>query len=141
MNTRNAISQLFLRLALSLTMLSAIADRLGYCGQNSVWGNWENFEKYTRQLTFFLPESLSNICAYSATFLETLFATLLILGFKTKITAYGTACLLFLFGFSMTLALGIKSTFDYSVWIGCAASLLLAQQSYYFFSIDSLKQK
>ena len=46
-------SQLFLRLAISVTMLSAVADRLGFWGKNSVWGNWENFEKYTRKLTFF----------------------------------------------------------------------------------------
>ncbi|WP_317039972.1 hypothetical protein [Chryseobacterium sp. CBo1] len=31
-------SQLFLRLALSVTMLSAVADRFGFWGKNSAWG-------------------------------------------------------------------------------------------------------
>ncbi|HEX7869593.1 MAG TPA: DoxX family protein, partial [Chryseobacterium sp.] len=61
--------QLFLRLAISVSMLSAVADRFGFWGKNSAWGNWENFENYTKQLTFFLPESLSVFSAYSATFL------------------------------------------------------------------------
>ncbi|MGI9652140.1 DoxX family protein [Chryseobacterium sp. RLHN22] len=83
-------SQLFLRLAISASMLSAVADRFGFWGENSAWGNWENFEKYTEQLTCFLPESLSTFSAYAATFLEVLFPLMLILGFKTKIAAYGT---------------------------------------------------
>ncbi|WP_317126282.1 hypothetical protein [Chryseobacterium sp. 3008163] len=60
--------QLFLRFAIAVTMLSAVADRFGFWGENSVWGNWGNFEKYTKQLTFFLPEILSTFSAYTATF-------------------------------------------------------------------------
>ncbi|MDR6785184.1 hypothetical protein ABIE26_003883 [Pedobacter africanus] len=62
--------QLFLRFALAVTMLSAVADRFGFWGSNSAWGNWENFEKYTRELTFFLPAILSKLSAYAATFFE-----------------------------------------------------------------------
>lgn len=47
------LPQLFLRLAIAVTMLSAVADRFGFWGKNSAWGNWENFEIYTRKLTFF----------------------------------------------------------------------------------------
>ncbi|MFC7348374.1 DoxX family membrane protein [Chryseobacterium zhengzhouense] len=133
--------QLFLRLAISATMLSAVADRFGFWGENSAWGNWGNFEKYTEQLTYFLPESLSTFSAYTATFLEILFPLMLILGFKTKIAAYGTGFLLLLFAFSMTVALGVKAPLDYSVWIGSAAAFLLATQHKYNFSIDILTQK
>ncbi|SUX48163.1 DoxX family protein [Chryseobacterium indoltheticum] len=133
--------QLFLRVIISVTMLSAVADRFGLWGDNSAWGNWENFEKYTRQLTFFLPEMLSTFSAYAATFLEVLFPLMLILGFKTKIAAYGTGFLLLVFALSMTIALGIKAPLDYSVWVGSAAAFLLATQKEFYFSIDTLTKK
>ncbi|MBO6183946.1 MAG: DoxX family protein [Chryseobacterium sp.] len=133
--------QLFLRLAISVTMLSAVADRFGFWGDNSAWGNWANFEKYTRQLTFFLPETLSTFSAYGATFLEILFPLMLILGFKTKIAAYGTGFLLLVFALSMSIALGIKAPLDYSVWVGSAAAFLLATLDKFPLSIDELLTK
>ncbi|AZA62611.1 DoxX family protein [Chryseobacterium indoltheticum] len=133
--------QLFLRLAISVTMLSAVADRFGLWGDNSAWGNWENFEKYTQQLTFFLPEMLSTFSAYAATFFEILFPLMLILGFKTKIAAYGSGFLLLVFALSMAIALGIKAPLDYSVWVGSAAAFLLATQKEFYFSIDTLTKK
>lgn len=133
--------QLFLRLAISVTMLSAVADRFGFWEKNSAWGNWNNFEEYTKQLTYFLPESLSIFSGYAATFLEILFAFMLILGLKTKLAAYGTGLLLLTFALSMTISLGIKTTFDYSVWIGVAAAFLLASQVKYSFTIDNLTKK
>jgi len=133
-----SLPQLFLRFAIAVTMLSAVADRLGFWGENSAWGNWGNFEKYTRQLTFFLPEILSTFSAYAATFLEIIFPLMLIFGFKTKIAAYGTGFLLLIFALSMTIALGLKAPLDYSVWVGSAAAFLLASQKEYFFSIDTL---
>ncbi|MEN4760053.1 DoxX family protein [Chryseobacterium sp. C39-AII1] len=129
-------SQLFLRLAISVTMLSAVADRFGFWGENSAWGNWENFEKYTKQLTFFLPESLGTVSAYVATFLEIIIPLMLILGFKTKIAAYGAGFLLLIFALSMTIALGVKAPLDYSVWVGSAGAFLLASQEKYSFSLD-----
>lgn len=134
---KQTLPQLFLRLALSFTFLSAVADRLGLLGKNAVWGNWENFVVYTKQITAFLPESLSTFGAYSATFLEILFAILLILGFKTKATAIGAGLLLMVFGLSMSITLGFKAPFDYSVWVGCAASFLLSVQDQFHFSIDN----
>ncbi|MFL9834302.1 DoxX family protein [Chryseobacterium terrae] len=133
--------QLFLRLAISVTMLSAVADRFGFWGKNSAWGNWENFENYTRQLTFFLPENLSVFSAYAATFLEILFPLMLIIGLKTKIAAYGTGFLLLVFALSMSISLGIKAPLDYSVWVGIAAAFLLATQKEFYFSIDILTKK
>lgn len=134
---KQTLPQLFLRLALSLTFLSAVADRLGLLGKNAVWGNWENFLIYTKQITAFLPASFSTFGACSATFLEILFAILLILGFKTKATAIGAGLLLMVFGLSMSITLGFKAPFDYSVWVGCAASFLLSVQNQFQFSIDN----
>jgi len=133
--------QLFLRIAISVTMLSAVADRFGFWGKDSAWGNWSNFESYTRKLTFFLPEGLSVFSAYTATFFEILFPLMLLFGWKTRTAAYGTGFLLLVFALSMSLALGFKAPLDYSVWIGSAGAFLLAVQSKYSFSIDHLTNK
>jgi len=133
--------QLFLRFAIAVTMLSAVADRFGFWGGNSSWGNWETFEKYTKQLTFFFPEILSVFSADIATFLEIIFSLMLISGLKTKIAAYGTGFLLLVFALSMTIALGIKAHLDYSVWVGSAAAFLLATQKEYSLTIDTLTKK
>jgi uncharacterized membrane protein YphA (DoxX/SURF4 family) len=138
---RRLFPQLFLRLAISVTMLSAVADRFGFWGKNSTWGNWENFEKYTRQITSFLPESFSVFSAYSATFFEILFPLMLILGFKTRIAAYGAGVLLLIFALSMTICLGAKAPLDYSVWVGSAGAFLLAVQEKYSLTIDNLTKK
>lgn len=122
------IPQFFLRIALALTMLSAVADRLGFWGANAAWGNWENFEAYTAKLTFFLPPVLSKFSAYAATGLEIVLPILLVLGVKLKITAIITGILLLIFALSMSISLGIKASLDYSVWIGSAAAFLLATQ-------------
>ncbi|KIC64750.1 DoxX family protein [Chryseobacterium taiwanense] len=143
MTGKNTIQfpQLFLRIAIAVTMLSAVADRFGFWGENSTWGNWQNFEKYTQQLTFFLPASLGTFSAYAATFLEILLPLMLILGFKTRIAAYGVGFLLLIFAFSMTIALGVKVPLDYSVWVGSAGAFLLAFQEKYSFTIDNLTNK
>ncbi|STD14025.1 DoxX [Elizabethkingia anophelis] len=138
---KNQFQQLFLRIAISVTMLSAVADRFGFWGDNSSWGNWKNFEVYTLKLTYFLPEILSIFSAYIATFLEILFPVMLILGYKTRIASYGSGILLLVFAVSMAVALGAKAPLDYSVWIGSAGAFLLAVQQEYSYSIDSMLQK
>jgi uncharacterized membrane protein YphA (DoxX/SURF4 family) len=133
--------QLFLRIAIAVTMLSAVADRFGFWGAGSAWGNWANFETYTRKLTFFLPESLSVVSAYAATFFEIIFPLMLLVGWKTRVAAYGAGFLLLVFALSMTIALGAKAPLDYSVWVGSAGAFLLAVQPKYFLSIDHLTHK
>ncbi|MDE5430244.1 DoxX family protein [Elizabethkingia meningoseptica] len=136
------LSQIFLRMALSVSMLSAVADRFGYWGKNSSWGNWENFEKYCREITSFLPQALSTIGAYTATFLEIVLSILLLIGYKIKITSTAIGILLMLFALSMSLTLGIKSSFDYSVWIGSASAFLLVSQNHPLsYSMDKLNKK
>jgi uncharacterized membrane protein YphA (DoxX/SURF4 family) len=134
--THDNYQQLFLRIALAVTLLSAVADRLGLWGTNASWGNWKNFEAYTRQLTFFLPPFLSKMSAYSATILEIVFALLLLVGFKTRLVANFTGILLLVFALCMSISLGVKSALDYSVWVGSTAAFLLAAQYKFSFSID-----
>ena len=135
------IPQLFVRWALAVTMLSAVADRFGLWGTQSAWGNWDSFVQYTQQLLFFLPSSIASFFAIVATGFEILFPLMLMAGFKTRMVALGTGFLLFSFALSMSVALGIKASLDYSVWIGSAAAFLLSVQNKYAFSIDSLTKK
>ena len=137
-NNLQNLPQLFLRVTLSITMLSAVADRFGFWGTASVWGNWDNFVQYTQQLLPFLPHGITAFSAGMATFLEILFPLMLLVGFKTRIAAVGTGFLLLSFALSMSFALGIKAPLDYSVWVGCSAAFLLVVQKEYPFSIDSL---
>lgn len=134
--TSKIYPQLFLRIALAATLLSAVADRFGYWGTQSVWGNWENFITYTRVLTFYLPDALTALAATLATILEITFAVLLLFGYQTRLTAKLTGALLLLFALSMTFSQGLKSTLDYSVWIGSAACFLLASCEKYWYSLD-----
>ncbi len=109
-DTQYQFPQLFLRLALAVTMLSAVADRFGWWSpENSSWGNMKSFEEYTRSLTSVFPEALSAFSAYAATFLEIVFPLMLIAGFKTRISAYGSSVLLLIFAVSMTIASGPKA--------------------------------
>jgi len=139
------ISQLILRVALAATFLSAVADRLGFWGAPGepgvAWGNWENFRVYSNSLNSFVPEAAGNMLALLATLLEVLFALLLLLGLRTRLTALCSAVLLGLFALSMSISLGIKAPFDYSVWTGAAAALLLASQPFYRWSLDALWQR
>ncbi|EFK57998.1 DoxX family membrane protein [Sphingobacterium spiritivorum] len=99
------------------------------------------FIAYTGQITSFLPTVMTKLNAYFATATEIILGILIILGFKTRIVAISCGILLLIFALSMTVTLGIKSTFDYSVWIGSGASFLLATQRKFFFSLDEVLKK
>ena len=133
-------SQLFVRIAVSTAFLSAVADRLGLWGAPGAahvsWGNWANFVAYSNTLNFFVPESFGNILAIGATLLEVVLAILLLIGYKLRLTAFVAGILLISFAMVMTLSLGIKSTFDYSVWVGAAACFLLRTADNFPISID-----
>lgn len=138
------LASLYLRIALGATMLSAVADRLGFWGAPGEpgvgWGNWENFVANTADLNSFMPATMIPFLAVTATVLEVAFSILLITGFKTRVAAFGTGCLLSLFALAMTFSYGIKGAMDYSVFIGSAAGFILATIPVYKYSLDeSLK--
>ena len=102
MNTRltrlATFSSVFLRLALGSSFLSAVADRFGLWGiygqPNVAWGSYARFVNYTAQLNGFLPAATIPVLATIATAAETLFGLLLVLGWKTRITALLSGVLL-----------------------------------------------
>lgn len=128
----------FLRLALAIAYLSAVADRFGFWSKGAVWGNMENFLKYTAQMTSFLPGSMAPFLGWTATLLEITFGVLLIIGFKTRLVALGSAGLLLLFAAAMALSFGAKPVFDYAVLTGIAASFALYSLPEYPYSLDRL---
>ena len=136
----SGIAQLFLRIALSLSFLSAVADRFGLWGQPGddgvAWGNWENFINYSNTLNSFLPEPIAYFAGVVATVAEILFGILLLIGYKIRLTALLSGILLCCFALTMTFAFGPKSPFDYSVWTAAAAAFLLRTIIYYPYSID-----
>src|SRR5262250_3323884 len=84
-------SSVFLRLALGVSFLSAVADRFGLWGAygqpNVSWGDYARFVDYTARLNWFLPAATIPTLAVIATAAETLFGLLLVLGWHTRIVA------------------------------------------------------
>jgi uncharacterized membrane protein YphA (DoxX/SURF4 family) len=133
-------SSIFLRLALGISFLSAVADRFGLWGAygqpNVAWGNWTHFVAYTAKLNWFLPTSIIPALAIAAITVETLLGFLLILGWKTRTTSLLSAALLTTFALTMTIALGVKAPLSFSVFSDVGAALLLSACAKFPFSID-----
>ena len=129
--------KLFLRLALSVGFLSAVADRFGFWSKEfSVWGNWENFLNYTKLLNPWVPENLIEPMGVIATVAEIIFPLFLLLGFKTELFAKLSGFLLLIFALSMTFSTGIKGAFDYSVFTAAAAAFALSTMKQKYLELD-----
>jgi len=137
-------SSVFLRLALGLSFLSAVADRFGLWGAygqaNVSWGDFARFVGYTAKLNWFLPATVIPALAFLATAAETLLGFLLVLGWKTRISAFLSGVLLSAFALTMTLALGVKALLNLSVFSAAAGAFLLANCAEFPSSLDSLLQ-
>jgi thiosulfate dehydrogenase [quinone] large subunit len=134
--------KLFLRLVISAGFLSAVADRFGYWSNaNTVWGNWDAFLAYTKQINPFLPDSLINPAAIIATTAEIIFPVFLMLGYKTELFAKLSGCLLLLFALSMTFSVGIKAPLDFSVYTAAAAAFALSTMKQKYLELDLVVSK
>src|SRR5215472_10448537 len=138
-------SSVFLRLALGGSFLSAVADRFGLWGiygqPNVASGSYARFVNYTTQLNWFLPAAMIPVLATIATAAETLFGLLLVLGWKTRITALLSGVLLITFALTMTMALGVKAPLNLSVFSASRGALLLATCTDFPFSLDELLRR
>jgi uncharacterized membrane protein YphA (DoxX/SURF4 family) len=138
-------SSVFLRLALGTSFLSAVADRFGIWGAygqtNVSWGNYARFVDYTAKLNWFLPAAMTPALALIVTAAETLFGLLLILGWKTHITALLSGVLLTTFALTMTMALGVKAPLNFSVFSAAGGALLLGVCANFPVSLDELLQR
>ncbi|MGN8070685.1 DoxX family membrane protein [Mucilaginibacter sp. 22184] len=145
MNNTAKTPQLFLRLALGIGFILPVLDRLGALGDAGVngnaWGNWANFVTYTNTLLPFLGKPAAGIMALLATIAEALFAVLLIIGYKTRLTALGSFALTLTFALSMAIFVGPRIPFNYSVFADSAAALLLSTIPVYHWSLDHYLKK
>ena len=135
-------SSVFLRLALGISFLSAVADRFGLWGvygqPNVSWGNYARFVDYTANLNWFLPAAMIPALAMIATAAETLFGLLLVLGWNTRIVALLSGALLTTFALTMTVALGVKAPLNFSVFSAAGGALLLGAHADFPFSVDEV---
>jgi len=138
-------SSVFVRLALGVSFLSAVADRFGLWGvsgqPNVSWGNYAGFVDYTAKLNWFLPAAMVPALAMVATAAETLFGLLLVLGWRTRLVALLSGALLTTFGLAMTVALGVKAPLNFSVFSAAGGALLLAEHADVPFSVDELLRR
>lgn len=123
-------AEVFLRVALAASFLSAVADRFGMWGAPGepgvAWGAWDPFVEYVALLNWFAPAALHAPLGWIATIAEVIIAIGLLVGWKLRWFALASGGLLMLFAVTMTIATGIKSPLDYSVFTAAAASFLLA---------------
>src|SRR5919199_1344357 len=118
---------LYARLALGAAFLSSVADRFGLWGERrNSWKNFAGFERYTAQVNSFMPAATIPFLAWAATAAELTFGIALVVGFRVRWAALGSALLLTLFGAAMAASFGIKEPLDYSVFSAAAGALLLA---------------
>lgn len=140
----HAHTTLYLRLALGIGFLSAVADRVGFWGPPGTalvaWGNFHNFLRYTAVLNPWLPASWIPSAAWAATICEAALGIALILGVQTKLAALGSGVLTLLFAVAMVFTLGAKAPLNYSVFAFSAGAFLLARVGPYPWSVDSLMQ-
>jgi uncharacterized membrane protein YphA (DoxX/SURF4 family) len=138
-------SSLFLRLALGISFLAAVADRFGLWGSfgqpNVAWGDFSHFVAYTGKLNWFMPSAAIPALAWAATCAETLLGIALVLGAITRIAAFLSGWLLLLFALAMTFSLGLKAPLNFSVFTASAAAFVLATSREFPWSLDSLRQQ
>jgi thiosulfate dehydrogenase (quinone) large subunit len=133
--------KLFLRVAISASFLSAVADRFGWWGKEvSAWGSWESFVAYTGVINPWVPKGLVPTVGGVATAAEIIFSVFLLIGFKTEWFARLSGFLLLLFALSMTFSTGVKGPLDYSVFSAAAAAFALSTMKDKFLEVDSLIQ-
>jgi putative oxidoreductase len=144
-NTRLAISSVYLRIAIAGAYLWEVADRLGMLGAHGQphvgWGDWPHFLAYAREVMGFLPAGWVPALAIVATVGEGVFGLLLLLGLFTRVGAVGSGILSLCFALSMAVSFGIDSPLGYSVFALSAGSCVLASLPRYAWSVDSWRQR
>ena len=143
MSLRSAgFSSAFLRYALGLGFLSAVADRFGLWGPfgrtNVAWGNFSRFLEYTHTLNWYMPAAMIPALGVIATGAELLLGILLLVGWYTRVTALLSGLLLLVFGVSMAIGLGVQAPLNYAVFTGAGGAFLLANCERFPFSVDAL---
>jgi len=121
---------IFLRIALGVGYLSAVADRFGLWGSfgtaSVAWGNFHNFVAYVGKLNPWCPAALVPALSWIATVAETVIGVALIFGLFRRIVSLLSGLMALSFAVAMTAVLGVHAPLNYSVFVVAAASFVLA---------------
>jgi uncharacterized membrane protein YphA (DoxX/SURF4 family) len=132
----------YLRLALAAGFLAAVSDRLGLWGAygtpNVAWGNMQHFISYAAKLNPWFPGLVIPAVSWFVTFAEFTLGLALLLGYRTRLAAQLSGCLLLAFAMGMTVGTGAKSALNASVFAASGGSFILARLRTYPLSIDAL---
>jgi uncharacterized membrane protein YphA (DoxX/SURF4 family) len=139
MKKYEGIATILMRFALATGFLSAVGSRLSLWGSHS--SGWAGYLDYTKSVNSFAPASLIPLLAIMSTILETGFAILLLIGYKTRWAALGASILTLLFALAMAYSFGLKEPLDYSVFAFSASAFLLSTMPDYPLSIDQQIKK
>ena len=139
------LTSLYLRLALGVTFLSAVADRFGVWGppgsHNVAWGDFNRFTQYTALVNPWAPPAFVPLLAWTATVAETILGAALLGGVYTRAAGFGSGVLLSLFAIGMTIGTGVKPALDASVFSAAAGAFGLALLGPDPWSVDRLRAK
>ena len=123
-------AEVLLRVGLSASLLSAVADRFGLWGgagsPQVAWGTFGNFLAYTQTLNPWCPPALVPALGWVATSAEVALGVALLVGYQLRWTALLTAVLTGLFALAMSFVLGVHAPLNYSVFAFSSASFFLA---------------
>lgn len=137
------LTSLYLRLALGVAFLSAVADRFGLWGPpgslNVAWGNFTPFTQYTAKVNPWSPSALVPLLAWAATVAETILGVALLGGVYTRLAALASGVLLSSFAIGMSIGTGVKSALDASVFSAAAGAFGLALLGPDPWSVDGLR--
>jgi hypothetical protein len=126
-------AEVLLRVGLSTSLLSAVADRFGVWGRPGspqvAWGTFSHFLAYTKTLNPWCPPALVPALGWSATSAELVLGLALLVRFRLRWTALLTALLTGTFALAMTCVEGVHAPLNYSVFAFSAASFFLAVMS------------
>jgi thiosulfate dehydrogenase [quinone] large subunit len=145
LRTLRRLAPVYLRLALGVAFLSAVADRFGLWGppggHNVAWGDFAHFTQYTGKVNPWAPATLVPVLAWTATVSETLLGALLLVGLRTRLSAVASGVLLSLFAIGMTMGTGVKTALDASVISAAAGAFGLALLGPDPWSVDGLRAR
>ena len=134
----------YLRLAIGVGFLSAVADRFGWWGPpgtpDVAWGHFHNFLTYTARLNPWIPGGWIPAIGWAATVCEICFGVMLIIGYRTRLAAVLSGLLTLAFAIGMVCGLGIHPPLNYSVFVVSAGAFLLAGVDRYPLSLDCWRE-
>lgn len=127
---RRPLPVLIARGFLATAFLGSVADRFGIFGGPGTadvsWGSFAAFIDYTREVNAFLPGSFAPALAVLATGAEAVVGLGIVFGGWQPFAARVATCILITFGLAMTISLGWRSPFEYSVWLLAGGTWMLA---------------